>query len=227
MKKIDEKSLIIPPHISVTWKNVVALSYENDLLHVELVGGKSIAVPNLDNETIHQIYEAHAKYLDQGEIPQDQESAQSFIEGAFGFPLKVGAGGMENLQMAMQHNPEGKDMPDLPPEILKKIVAVAKVLGVDDPHQLPKPESGCNCMHCQVSRALLVASGVVEENLDDEVSDEELSFKNWEIQQKSDNLFVVINPLDDKELYNVFLGDPIGCTCGEKNCEHIKAVLKS
>jgi hypothetical protein len=36
-----------------------------------------------------------------------------------------------------------------------------------------------------------------------------------------------MNPLDHKEHYNVFLGDPIGCSCGNNNCEHIQAVLKS
>ena len=40
-------------------------------------------------------------------------------------------------------------------------------------------------------------------------------------------LIVVTNPLDANEHYNVFLGDPIGCTCGQKNCEHIRAVLNS
>ncbi|NGX33463.1 MAG: hypothetical protein K1060chlam4_01531, partial [Candidatus Anoxychlamydiales bacterium] len=40
-------------------------------------------------------------------------------------------------------------------------------------------------------------------------------------------LYRVTNPLDENEHYSVFLKDPIGCTCGKKNCEHVKAVLNS
>ena len=35
------------------------------------------------------------------------------------------------------------------------------------------------------------------------------------------------DPLDPNEHYNVFLGTPLGCTCGEKDCEHIRAVLST
>ena len=60
-----------------------------------------------------------------------------------------------------------------------------------------------------------------------EITPEELQFKDWEIAQKDGKLYHVINPLDKNEYYDVFLGDPIGCTCGNKNCEHIRAVLST
>ncbi|MGH2612567.1 MAG: hypothetical protein ACRDFB_05905, partial [Rhabdochlamydiaceae bacterium] len=62
---------------------------------------------------------------------------------------------------------------------------------------------------------------------EEEVSDEDLKFRTWDIKQENDKLYSVTNPLDKKEHYNVFLGKPLGCTCGNKNCEHIQAVLKS
>ncbi len=227
MKKIDSKSLILSPYISTSWKHVLSLSMEGSDVIIELSSGKKISIPNLSEETIDEIFTAHASFMEQEEEPT-QSSKKPFEEMSFGIPLQGGGGvGLDNIPMAMQHNPEAKDMPDLPPEIIKKITSVAKVLGIDDPSQLPKPEPHCNCMHCQIAKALHISSGAVEENFDEEVSDEELTFRSWDIEQKSDKLYVVINPLDEKELYNVYLGDPIGCTCGEKNCEHIKAVLSS
>jgi hypothetical protein len=61
----------------------------------------------------------------------------------------------------------------------------------------------------------------------EEISDDDLKFRDWEIAQTEANLYSVTNPLDPSEHYSVFLGEPLGCTCGSKNCEHIKAVLKS
>ncbi len=72
-----------------------------------------------------------------------------------------------------------------------------------------------------------VGSGVNPENLDEDVSEEELKFKMWDIEEIDETLFKVTNPLDANEHYNVYLGNPIGCTCGKKNCEHIKAVLNT
>ena len=62
---------------------------------------------------------------------------------------------------------------------------------------------------------------------EEEVTDRDLSFQQWAIEQTGDKLFCVTNKLDRLEKYNVFLGDPVGCTCGIQGCEHILAVLKS
>ena len=59
------------------------------------------------------------------------------------------------------------------------------------------------------------------------VSDEDLKFKTWDIVQTGEKLYDVTNPLDTKEQYHVYLGEPVGCTCGEQYCEHIRAVLSS
>ena len=92
---------------------------------------------------------------------------------------------------------------------------------------LPKPEDNCNCMHCQVSRALQIGMGINPENLDEAVDEQDLKFRDWDILEEGAHLYRVTNPLDENEHYSVFLKDPIGCTCGKKNCEHIKAVLNS
>ena len=48
-----------------------------------------------------------------------------------------------------------------------------------------------------------------------------------EITQTGDKLFTVVNKLDPQENYHVYLGHPVGCTCGKQGCEHILVVLKS
>ena len=100
---------------------------------------------------------------------------------------------------------------------------------------MPAAEPHCNCMYCQIARAFsdkesLVDQDTVNPEIEEAVSDVELTFReDWIINPESSNknLYLVINPSDEAEKYTVFLGKPIGCTCGEKNCEHIRAVLNS
>ena len=44
--------------------------------------------------------------------------------------------------------------------------------------------------------------------------------------QTDEKMFTVTNRLDKNEKFNVYLGKPIGCTCGKEGCEHILAVLR-
>ena len=224
-KRIDARMLVLPPYLSTTWKNILSISVKDaKTLSIELLGGKSLEIPNLDLKTVEEIFEAHALYLENENtnVPMPKKD-----ELSFGFPLKIVGGGLDTMGAFMQHNPEQANSPNLPKEVLTKVISVARMLGIDDTETMPKPEPHCNCPYCQIAKAIQISSGVLEENMDEEVSDEELSFRTWDIHQKGDNLYEVINPLDGKELYNVFLGQPIGCTCGKKNCEHIKAVLNS
>lgn len=228
---INQKILSIPPYISTSWKNITSLHLEEVnsslILFICLKNGTKIQIPGLNKPVIEKIFHSHAKHLeDESEPSVNKEAAHNSLF-SFGMPLKPGIEGIESLGSAMQHSPDQANTPNLPPEVLSKIIGIVKVLGIEDSEHLPKPEPHCNCVHCQIAKALQIRSGINEENLDEEVSDEELRFKDWEIKQTGKDLFSVINPLDHEEQYNVFLGEPIGCTCGKKNCEHIKAVLKS
>ncbi|PIS01105.1 MAG: hypothetical protein COT84_04095 [Chlamydiae bacterium CG10_big_fil_rev_8_21_14_0_10_35_9] len=224
---INPKVLSIPPYLSTSWKNIISLHLEEKshtyILIVQLKSGTKIEIPNLEKSVIEKIFNSHAKYL---EIDTETPKATS-NPLSFGMPLKFGIDSIDSLGTAMQHNPAQADTPPLPSEILSKITKIVKVLGIEDSQHLPKPEPHCNCLHCQIARALQVAPDGIEENLDEEVKDEELTFKEWEIEQTGENMYSVTNPLDTQEQYNVFLGEPIGCTCGKKDCEHIKAVLRS
>jgi hypothetical protein len=155
-----------------------------------------------------------------------------------GLPFKLGGmQGVEGLGAAMQHNIEHANAPDLPQEILEKIASIATIIAPEDVNEVPQPEPHCNCPHCQIARAINEGLGntvrpfsgdeVVQEEIVEKVLDEELSFQQWEIQQTGDKLFTVVNKLVPEEKYSVFLGEPVGCTCGNEGCEHMLAVLHS
>jgi len=217
---ISAEILSIPPYLSTPWKNIASIHAVPDkdrfTLVVTLNSGTQVSIPALDKTTVDSIFEAHARYGSiQGNLPTRSEP--------FAFPI---SGNLDLMSSAMQHNPNQSDSPEIPKEILEKIAAIAKVLGLNDTSELPKAEPHCNCPFCQISRAF---HGVdVEAKMEEErISDKELEFRSWDIKQTAEKLYSVINPIDEKEQYSVYLGDPLGCTCGQKNCEHIRAVLNS
>lgn len=247
--KITPSGLSIPPYISTSWKNIISLHVEMQLLAtpilvVCLTNDQTIAIPNLDGAAIEAIFSAHNKYLEmeqkllQNSLPPQKPTAHPF-EGGLLTPFEAPADLQFNLDSmgttVFQHDPNKANTPDLPEGILSKIKMLSKTMGLSDPNMIPEPEPHCNCHHCQVARALL--AGMEEESSlpdspaageeEEIVSDEELSFRTWEINQTSDKLFTVQNPIDSKEHYSVYLGDPVGCTCGQKHCEHVHAVLNS
>jgi hypothetical protein len=250
--KINSKILSIPPYISTSWKNIASLHVENQqamlILVVTLLSGVRIEIPHLEQSIVDAIFTAHARYIEQDEKhpPQNAKTAPrlpfnlSMLSNqdqilSLGLPAKNG-GGMEAFGSLLQHNPDQADSPDLPADILEKIAHLSKTLGIEDPNTAPKPEPHCNCMHCQIARALQKGlngetSGQKEEEIVKEeeeiVTDEDLKFKNWDVKQTDDKLYIVTNPLDIKEQYSVYLGDPVGCNCGESHCEHIRAVLNT
>ena len=220
--KINSKILSIPPYISSTWENIASLHIElrngHRILIVTLHNGSNLEIPGLEEEAIKKIFETHTQFL---------EESTSYEEGSelvFGMPP-----GMESMQNMMQHNPEQSDAPPIPAEVLEKISNVSNALGIDLSEQaVPEAEPNCNCMYCQVARAIAGQPAHVErEVIEEVVSDDDLKFKEWDISQVDDKRYDVINPLNSEEHYQVFLGNPIGCTCGKKDCEHITAVLKS
>lgn len=232
--KITDKILSIPPYISTSWSRIAALHMKGGVLAITLVDGDTLHIPNLNSETIHLIFQHHAVYLekeqstavagpDLSRLKDMMEQEEPSIRLAFGSSMD-GLGGM------MQHNPNQTDAPDLPPEILQKISAIAKIISPSEELLLPKPESGCNCFFCQIARALnpeSITSSSHTTTDESVIADEELQFQQWDIKQTGEKLYSVINRLDEHEKYNVYLGQPVGCTCGKQGCEHILAVLKS
>lgn len=221
--KVNDKILSIPPYISTSWSNISSLHTKGSQLIVSLNDGNTVSIPGLPLETVDLIYNYHAAFLETAPLPSTPSKIIESIEPTIRFAL----GSLEEIGNVMQHNPMQSNAPHLPPEILEKIGTISKLLLPNDAI-LPKAETSCNCFYCQIARTLNPSSSVKpEKEVHEEVSDSELGFQQWDIVQTGDKLFSVTNRLDNNEKYSVFLGEPVGCTCGKLGCEHVVAVLKS
>ncbi|MCB1135656.1 MAG: hypothetical protein KDK78_05250 [Chlamydiia bacterium] len=237
--KINDKIISIPPFISTTWDNVASLHMEGNILVIGLMDGSRVDVPDLPEAIIQQMFDQHALIVE-----QEEDEPEIEISGMDPFSIfetlsntfQLGLSGMEGLGMPLGHNPDQAGAPPIPAELLAKIAQLAKLIAPEgEVEDLPKPEPHCNCAYCQVARALRASMpGASEEEEEHphkgdevEVSDEDLLFRQWDIHQKSEHLYEVTNRLDPTESYQVHLADPVGCTCGVKNCEHLLAVLRS
>ncbi|MBI5346554.1 MAG: hypothetical protein HZB76_05385 [Chlamydiae bacterium] len=220
--KITSKILNIPPFISTSWENIESIYMHETTLVIVLKNNSKVEIPNLGPALIKIIFDSHAKFIEEQSLNLPNKGSINF-----GLPLIEGGGELDALTSSMKHNPEQANMPNIPEEVLKKITAIAKLISDETPLNIPKPEQNCNCPHCQIARAMQTISGINPENLDPDVSEDELKFRNWDIKEMGEKLYIVSNPLDSNEQYTVFLGEPIGCTCGKNNCEHIKSVLNT
>lgn len=233
---INHKIFNLPPYISTSWNNVQGLHMRGNVLVVTLLAGENVEISDLSEELLKKIFLAHLAYLENTGDPRSTPNVTENPSNTNFDPNTVFQFGqsMDGLGTAMQHNPALSNIPDLPSEFLEKIGAIANIVAPEEISALPKPENHCNCPHCQIARAI---TGNIEvqiihpehEHHDHEepiVSAEELHFQQWKIEQTGDQLFEVTNKLEPTEKYHVFLGNPIGCTCGEPGCVHIPAVLK-
>ncbi len=234
---INERLLSIPPRLSVSWREVSSLYEKNESLHIVLKGGEQIVLEGLDSPILETIFHHHALFLEKRAEERHREMLgpagigrwpQHIAEGG-DTSMKVGFPGfppLDAMGMMVEHNPEQKDAPALPQDLLEKVSGVIRLL-TDDPEALPKPEGNCQCFHCQIARAINPVEKTEIEQADEVITLEDLKFSDWEIEEAGEKLFKVKNKLDPQESYSVFLGSPVGCTCGRTNCEHVVAALKS
>jgi hypothetical protein len=221
--KITDKILSIPPYISTNWRSVDHLKVEGGNLIVTLMNGQSIKIPALDEATIRHVFHCHANSLEGQErrLPPPPSSGLRISS----LPIGIELGGLADMGAIMGHNPAQANAPDLPVEITSSIRTIADMVGLDlASFQIPGENPDCNCPYCQIAKSLHKPS---LQEPEESVTEEDLRFKDWEVTQTSEKLFEVIHPLDAEEHYQVFLGNPIGCTCGKNDCEHIRAVLLS
>jgi len=223
--KITSKILHLPPYISLSWHEVKAIFTEGEALSVLLNDGGRVLVPDLDKETLEKVFKAHAQFLEFKGVAEPRMQSVAF-------PFRMGPANLEGVGNAMQHNPEQRHAPDLPKEVLEKIASIVKIVSPAEGAEAPEAEPHCNCPHCQIARAIKGSSEDDkaldhQKDSEEEVSDEELKFSQWEIVEAGEQLYTVVNKLDRDERYSVYLGNPVGCTCGREGCEHIVAVLES
>jgi len=254
--QFNEKYLSIPPYISTTWNNIRTLRMVGTALQVTLFDDTFVMVRDLEMDVIEDLFEAHVLYLSRqtgpGESTKDAKEESTVSEGkvtgtsitaenpGLVFPFHSGMGEKEMFGNALQHNLEYANAPDLPQDVITKIASIAKIVAPADSMEFPQPEPHCNCPYCQIARTINLALGnpvrpfsgsySAEEDVHVEVvepDEGDLKFQQWQIEQIGENLFTVTNKLDSSEHYSVFLGTPVGCTCGNKGCEHIITVLES
>ncbi len=235
--KITDKIFHIPPFISTTWCQIKSIHMKEHLLIVTIKNDDIIPIPGLVPEVVENIFNLYSTHLE-NEIHSETSTRiftsqfQLGSEGLTELPIRFGLNAPDGIGASLQHNSAQMDAPDLPKNILQKISSIGKIISEEDIQSLPKAEPHCNCMHCQIVRAIREnvildtqpINQIIEEPI---VSDEELSFRQWDIIHSGDNLYSVVNRLDSNEKYSVYLGHPVGCTCGNLGCEHIVAVLKS
>ncbi|NCF71651.1 MAG: hypothetical protein GWP59_08125 [Chlamydiales bacterium] len=253
--KVNDQIISIPPYISTTWDNIISVQViEDNTILITLLDGTKVKAPGLSDADIKHVFQSHIKYVESEEREEENESNLRFAlekeeelaqgDGALtaqellskllmsspketlDIPIQLGGDAAQGLGLGIQHNPLQKNAPNLPDELLSKVKSIAKIFA-DDKFSIPEiPDKNCNCFYCQIVRAIHEEE---EDELDENepVKDEELKFKLWDIVESGDSTFKVCNPLDAKEAYFVYLKKPMGCTCGKKDCEHIKAVLET
>jgi hypothetical protein len=234
---INPKILNIPPFISTQWSQIEFLTTEGNLLCVHLKSGKSVSIPELNEETIQKVFQMHGSYAEierPANLPHIPPLPMHppVTYGSVGFKIAFANGDPQALGLPLQHMEELREAPNLPPEVLEKVKTISKLVPAEDLVNSPKPVEQCNCPFCQIANvihndAAQALQQVAVEVIDEPVKDEDLKFEQWSISQTGEQLFEVRNKLDLTESYNVFLGEPVGCTCGRNGCEHILAVLKS
>ena len=238
--KITDKIISIPPYISTSWDKVSLLHMSDKDLIITLKDNTRIAIPDLPRDVLEEIYNAHAHFLEHQSFtaqptPEQQPRSGELnpLQQELNAPFRILFGTLESLTQALQHNPAYSNLAPLPQEIISKIQMLAKSLPPEELANFLEPVAGCNCMYCQISRVLrgdaqqdIEVKTRPPESPEDEVAAEDLLFEQWSVETLGNKMYNVINKLDPKEHYSVYLGDPIGCTCGKQNCEHIVAVLR-
>jgi hypothetical protein len=224
--KISSKMLHIPPYISTSWKNIASLQTEADgplfTLIISLNNGSRVEIPHMTQNLLNTIFTAHMSHI-------EEENKLQGIPFNLSIPIpKIDSALLEpGLDNPLQHNPDQANLPPLPEEVLKKVAMTAKLFGLDTSANLPAFEPECHCLYCQIMRALKGDITTGSALLEEPVSEADLTFRTWDIEEIGKDLYKVSNPLDPAETYQVFLGTPIGCTCGHNNCEHIKSILNT
>ena len=240
--KITNTILSIPPHISSRWEFIQSLRVQEGKLIITLKDGSSCPIPSLTQEEISTIFSAfasNAHSLEEDEKKKEdllKKDLSQLVDG-----IKRGFSDFMNLiskqggsplgfAKALEHDPSNAHLAPLPPEAKKRVEMLLQIVPEDEILSMHEPVPHCNCMYCQVQRLLREALFKKKHLIEDEgepVEESELKFTEWDVESLGDNLYIVRSKLNPQEEYRVFLGEPLGCTCGKANCEHIIAVLRS
>ncbi len=211
----DDSIFSFPPYLSTSWEHVAAVSmHTSGRVEISLNNGCCVLLPDINPEQTELIFQCHKRHLSK------KASAEGRLTQKIGMGLEFPGSGA----IPLQHNPLEAEGSQLPEEFIEKLAEITKAT-------LPKemlaefvPEPHCHCTFCEIARA---ANPGIEELVEIASIKEEPELPKWIVQQVSEKLYNVSNSKDPAESYSVFLGQPIGCTCGKADCDHIISVLKS
>lgn len=234
-EKITDKLISIPPYVSTSWDQVSALQREGEVLHIFLLSGAKITIPHVSEEAFQHLFTHHSRWIEK-ETPLSQtapdvtfDTIQKGLKDVVSLTMKLGVSALGQLGQVLEHNPAHAHLPPLPPEMVDRIKALTNIISKEDLKSLQPPVEHCHCLYCQIVRLLRGNELLTEEPSpqDEVIEDKDLQFSQWQVAPLADQQYIVRNKLDSHEEYKVFLGDPMGCTCGKPHCEHIVAVLRS
>ncbi len=238
---IDPFFLSLPPYLSTPWHQVQMLRKEENHLAIELVNGKVVKIPDLDGSTLKELFEMHEKILKNPPsawpISKPRTEADSNLIQPFSSLDSLSSTLLHSFDKFFsffQHDIKLANSPDLPADLVQQLQQIAQGLTSEEKEKLPQKEPHCNCPGCQIMQLFHQENGsnFTSEKKEDQkeeeiVADTDLTFSEWKIDLITKNLYKVSNPNNPNESYQVFLGSPIGCTCGKTRCAHIEAVLKT
>lgn len=239
--KITDKYLSILPHLCVAWDQVSSIHGENLAngqvsLSLHLLSGKESRLPPVESSIAERIFLAFQSFQEKrDQIRLRIRQLPIAPESPLGLAMPISLiqnlanplSSMEQIASNLKHNPQMSELPPLPHELLEKIAQTTRTLyqnsEISDAIDLPQPEPGCHCLHCQVARA--VQGGM--EHADMQVSEEDLKFTQWHIQANGPDNYFVTSAADPSERYRVQLKPSVYCSCEQPACPHIEAVLRS
>ncbi len=248
--KINQRVLHIPPYISCRWSEIASIGVETkegeNLLQVQLLSGARAVVPNLTQDEIDLIFKMHIQHLELAAEDDDQlknlkdspffsnlfqaPPMDTNVATSFGAPISFHLDANDPSSLFQGHNPAFANSPPLPKEILDKITLIAKAIGGEMVKEV-EPITGCNCFFCQIARHLQKEK--VEEkkphvpkNLPKDLLRGGID-PEWMVEEVGPHMFTVSNRDEPGANYQVYLGNPIGCSCGSNRCQHIIAALKT
>ncbi|NDE63904.1 MAG: hypothetical protein EB053_06075 [Chlamydiae bacterium] len=248
--KINHRVLHIPPYISCKWSEIASIGVESiegqNVLHVQLLSGARAIVPNLTQDEIDLVFKMHVQHLEAAaeeeekfknvkEIPFFSNLFQpppmdANVATSFGAPISFHFDATDPSSLFQGHNPQFANSPALPKEILDKITLIAKAIGGEMVKEV-EPVDLCNCFFCQIARALHnerkdEKKPHIPKNLPKDLLSGGID-PEWMVEEVGPHMFKVTSRDEPGILYQVYLGDPLGCSCGSNRCQHIVAALKT
>lgn len=228
--KITATTLSIPPYITANWDSISVIHMEEIeeeiILVITLITEDRVEVPGLSIDQIEEIQRKFSEFMNANNKKEmaSEHSNQivSVISDMFQQLFQeMREGPVSVIKIPVTHTPSQANLPQLSPETLNNIVKIIQSIGISESNLVNSEDciDKCRCLYCQA------CSHVRDKLGKSDVKNDDISFDTeWNISQVSEFAFNVQSKEFPDEVFKVSL-KPVQCSCGQKNCEHIKVVL--